>query len=147
MRRRARFSIASRGSGAAGQSGPESGRMWAGKGRMREMGKNLLACLGLALWGACGTPQSWADDGPQTVEVRIEQYRFHPAEQTLKVGGTVRWINQEKRTSHSVLFPGGEESERMLPGESWEKRFDRAGTYPYRCGPHPEMTGRIIVLP
>jgi plastocyanin len=84
----------------------------------------------------------------QTVhEVVIRDYRFEPAEVQARVGGTVRWTNDEKRTSHSVIFPaeGGLESVRMFPGESWERRFDKPGRYEYRCGPHPEMRGTVVV--
>ena len=81
------------------------------------------------------------------VEVRIDKYQFVPKEVRVKPGTTVKWINDEKRTSHSVLFTGagGFESERMFPGESWERVFDKPGTYPYTCGPHPEMNGVVEV--
>jgi plastocyanin len=80
-------------------------------------------------------------------EVRIEGYKFVPSDVTIKLGDSVRWINLEKRTSHSVVFPaeGGLESERMFPEESWERRFEKAGRYEYHCGPHPEMKGLIVV--
>lgn len=83
----------------------------------------------------------------QTIEVDIAEYKFSPAEIRIKVGDTVRWTNKEKRTSHSVLFPGNPalESERMFRDESWSRRFDVAGEYVYTCGPHPEMRGRIVV--
>ena len=83
----------------------------------------------------------------QTVEVAIASYRFEPAEIRIKAGDTVRWINREKRTSHSVVFPeeGGRESERMFPDESWERSFAAPGRYPYSCGPHPEMKGIVVV--
>lgn len=82
-----------------------------------------------------------------TVEVSIAEYRFEPAEVRIAPGDTVRWTNREKRTSHSVLFPteGGLESERMFPDENWSRRFDKAGRYEYRCGPHPEMKGVVVV--
>ncbi len=82
------------------------------------------------------------------VEVRIENYQFVPREAKLRAGGKVRWVNHEKRTSHSVLFTGegGFESERMMAGESWERRFDKPGRYPYTCGPHPEMSGLVEVV-
>ena len=58
------------------------------------------------------------------------------------------WVNAEKRVSHSVLFSAtGEESERFFPGEQWSRRFDQAGRFEYRCGPHPEMKGLIVVEP
>ena len=65
----------------------------------------------------------------------------------VKVGTAVKWTNDEKRTSHSIFFtgPGGFESERIFPGESWQRIFDKPGTYVYTCGPHPEMKGRIEV--
>ena len=90
---------------------------------------------------------SFAAIAGQTVEVGIEKYTFTPAEVSIRAGDTVRWSNHEKRTSHSVVFPreGGRESERMFPGESWERQFTAPGRYPYTCGPHPEMKGLVIV--
>jgi plastocyanin len=81
------------------------------------------------------------------VEVQIKGNLFIPETLTVKAGSTVKWINTERRTSHSVLFPqeGNLESERMLPGESWERRFDKPGRYPYTCSPHPEMKGLVVV--
>ncbi len=83
----------------------------------------------------------------QTLEVSVKEYKFLPQEVRIKVGDTVKWINLEKRTSHSVLFlsEGGFESERFFPEESWKRTFDKPGTYKYRCGPHEEMKGTIVV--
>jgi plastocyanin len=80
-------------------------------------------------------------------EVKIENYKFDPPELKVKAGTTVKWVNNEKRTSHSVIWlgAGGFESERMFPGESYQRRFDKPGTYPYTCGPHPEMKAVIVV--
>ena len=77
----------------------------------------------------------------------IQEYRYQPNEVRIKVGDTVNWVNREKRTSHSVLFPAenGSESERFFPDESWQRRFDKPGRYVYHCGPHPEMTGVVVV--
>ncbi|MCK9284416.1 MAG: cupredoxin domain-containing protein [Rhodocyclaceae bacterium] len=97
-----------------------------------------------------GMPPARGDVAGETepvVDVSIENYSFRPNEIALRIGGTVRWTNREKRTSHSVLFPveGGLESERLFPGERWQRTFTQAGTYPYTCGPHPEMKGSIVV--
>ena len=83
----------------------------------------------------------------QTVEIRIEKYTFIPQEISIQVGDTVKWVNHEKRTSHSVVFPqeGGRESVRMFPEESWQRQFTEPGRYPYQCGPHPEMKGLVVV--
>ena len=82
-----------------------------------------------------------------TVTVEIQDYAYRPAEVSIRPGDTVRWVNQEKRTSHSIVFPaeGGRESERLFPGETWERVFTEVGRYPYFCGPHPEMKGGVNV--
>ena len=84
-----------------------------------------------------------------TVEVQIKDYLFNPAQLTVQVGTTVKWVNREKRTTHSIRLtgPGGFESDRFFPDESWQRTFDKLGSYPYSCGPHPEMKGQIDVTP
>lgn len=83
-----------------------------------------------------------------TVEVAIVEYQFRPARLRIAPGTTVRWTNAEKRTTHSVRFAAeGVESERLFPGEQYERRFDTPGRFPYECGPHPEMQGEVEVTP
>lgn len=89
------------------------------------------------------------DDG--AVIVKLYKYNFCPANVTIKTGTTVRWINIDKRTSHSVwLKQAGEaESERFFPEEQWEFPFMAAGDYPYLCGPHwqqEDMIGYVKVV-
>ncbi len=80
------------------------------------------------------------------VEIKDDQYG---TEQPLviKAGTTVKWVNMEKRQYHSVWFEaeGFPEAEYIFPEESWERTFDKPGTYPYRCEPHEDMIGTIIV--
>lgn len=104
--------------------------------------------LTLLIAGAVAWPLACAS-APPVVEVRIENYKFNPPTLKIKAGTTVKWLNEEKRTTHSVLFtgPSGFESERFFPGESWQRKFDKAGSYPYSCGPHPEMRGLVEVGP
>lgn len=79
-------------------------------------------------------------------EVEVLGYAYQPPILRIHVGDTVTWVNREKRVSHSVLFEGsGEESERFFPGERWSRVFETPGEYGYRCGPHPEMYGLIVV--
>lgn len=104
----------------------------------------------LARWALIGAvlagPALAADP---VVTVVVEHMRFEPASVVVKAGTVVRWVNREKRTSHSVLFtgPDGFESERFLPDEQYERRFDRPGRYAYVCGPHPDMKGLVEVTP
>lgn len=117
------------------------GEYISGRGRLRRMGAVLLAaCAAMAPLAAPA-----ADAG---VEVAIENMRFDPPALKIKAGTVVIWVNREKRTNHSVLFEqeNGLESDRLFPGETWRRTFERPGSYPYRCGPHPEMRGLIEVI-
>ncbi len=81
------------------------------------------------------------------VTVEIKKYKFIPAQLTVKPGTTVRWVNKEKRQYHSVWFKQLNEVEPdyIFPDESYQRKFENAGDFPYRCGPHPEMTGMVNV--
>jgi len=85
----------------------------------------------------------------QVVEIRMQGEQFVPGRISVRTGTTVRWVNAEKRTSHSLIFPeeGAAETERLFPGETWQRTFDKPGRYPYVCGPHPAMQGVVIVTP
>ena len=87
-----------------------------------------------------------------TVVVKLHKYTFCPPNLTVKSGTTVRWVNVDKRTSHSVWLKesGVEESERFFPDEIWEHTFTEDGAYPYLCGPHwkdDNMRGFVRVTP
>ena len=88
------------------------------------------------------------DEG--VVIVKLYKYTFCPCNVTVKPGTTVRWVNVDRRTSHSVWLKeaGEKESERFFPEEQWEFPFTTPGKYPYLCGPHWEqddMTGYVEV--
>lgn len=89
---------------------------------------------------------------PGKVTVLMYKYRFCPPNVTVKAGTTVRWINVDKRTSHSVWLKeaGKPESERMFNFETYEFPFSTPGKYPYLCGPHwdqEKMVGHVTVTP
>lgn len=88
------------------------------------------------------------EDGVRVVT--MYKYNFCPAAITVKPGTTVRWVNVDKRTSHSVLVPdsGEPESDRAFPEEIIEMTFLVAGDNKYLCGPHWEthdMIGMVTV--
>jgi len=82
--------------------------------------------------------------------VLMYKYNFCPAAITVKPFTTVRWVNVDKRTSHSVLVPdsGQPESDRVFSEEIVEMTFLTAGDHKYLCGPHWEthdMIGMVTV--
>jgi len=92
-------------------------------------------------------PGVFADDAKPLVT--IKDYKFVPQEITIKRGQTLRWENREKRQYHSVWFEAlGEEEpdDYLFPDDAYEREFKQTGSYPYRCGPHPEMTGTVVVI-
>ena len=95
-------------------------------------------------------PDLPADDG--VTVVLMYKYTFCPTDLEVPLGTTLRWINVDKRTSHSVWFKeaGGEESERLFPEEAVDMTMDEPGTFNYICGPHgdqEEMRARVTVTP
>ena len=86
------------------------------------------------------------------VVIKMYKYTFCPIDLEVKVGTTLRWINVDKRTSHSVWFKeqGKEESERLFPDEFVDMTMDEPGTFNYICGPHGDqenMRARVTVAP
>ena len=88
---------------------------------------------------------SIAGDAPL---VTVKDFKFVPQEITIKRGQTLRWENREKRQYHSVWFEAldEEEPDYFFPDESYEREFKDTGSFPYRCGPHPRMTGTVHVI-
>ena len=81
-------------------------------------------------------------------DVSIKKFKFIPAEITVNVNDSIRWTNKEKRQYHSVWFEqlGEPEPDYFFPDEFFERTFDKAGDFPYRCGPHPRMKGIVHVV-
>ena len=79
--------------------------------------------------------------------VRIANLSFTAREVHVRTGTRVRWVNGEQ-VQHSVTADDGSfDSGLIEPGQTYERVFDRPGSYAYHCTPHPFMTGRVIVEP
>lgn len=81
---------------------------------------------------------------------------------TLEISNRVVWENNDT-TPHTVTTDGGykdaysgefdsrvrpeeEGGAFVMPGETYEFLFTKAGQYPYHCEPHPWMQGSIEVV-
>lgn len=84
----------------------------------------------------------------KTHHIEIIKYTFSPSSITIQAGDTIVWTNKEKRQYHSVWFKATEpkEPDYIFPDETFEKTFNDIGSFPYECGPHPEMKGSVKVL-
>lgn len=115
-----------------------------------------LAILSLSLVAfAAGCSQHQEPIGPQdtgdgpVVEIEIRNYEFVPKELHVAPGTTVRWKNTT--SNYHTVTPDGHTQwtqwQTATMGETFEVRFDNAGTFPFYCMPHRAlgMMGTVIV--
>ena len=129
---------------------------------MKRIGLPLLAVLALAAAG-CGssnssssstssssTPppassgtSSTASSGGGTVTIDMKDIQFNPMSQTVKVGQTVKWVNQDD-VPHNV--EGGPlKSSTFSKGGSYTFTPKKAETINYVCTIHPNMTATLTI--
>jgi plastocyanin len=106
------------------------------------------ACAAIGVLAMAVTPGSVAADphaqAAAAVKVSIGDNFFSPAKARVSPGGKVKWTNDGK-VEHNVTFKGAT-SGNLGPGESFVKKFNRAGKFPYSCTIHPGMTGKVKVV-
>jgi plastocyanin len=103
--------------------------------------------------GAAAAPQAapgnLKEAKPKTApnQVVIDNFRFSPAQLTVKAGTKVTWVNRDDlpHTVTSSVKPRLFDSGTLDTDEGFAHVFDRPGTYEYFCALHPKMTGRIVV--
>lgn len=84
-----------------------------------------------------------------TVEMDIKDFAF--AQKTLKIkkGTTVVWTNRDDAGHDITPEPESEafkKSKLLSQGETYSFTFDTAGSYKYKCSPHPYMKGTVEVV-
>jgi plastocyanin len=100
------------------------------------------AALGALLAVAAISGAATSDPGAQ---VAIRNFSFAPASIEVRAGETITWVNGDDEihtiTSNQGLFtsPGLEDEQRF------SYRFEKPGTYEYRCALHPQMKGTVVV--
>lgn len=109
---------------------------------VRFMGLLMITLLIVGISG-CGASEPKESEQIDGNTVIIEDYKYSPAEITVKVGETVTWINKDsvKHNAKGDSFDTG----MLAKEESGEITFDSAGIFEYHCTPHPYMTGSVIV--
>jgi plastocyanin len=107
-----------------------------------------LATLGFGIAGlgtATGNLAASAQQKPQTLEVKIDNFSFGPAELTVPVGTTVTWTNRDD-IPHTVVSTDKLFKSKVLDtDEKFSFTFSIAGTFAYFCSIHPKMTGKVVV--
>jgi len=98
----------------------------------------VFACLAL------GVRAATAADAPAP-QIEIKNFHFEPATLEVAAGTTVTWVNHDAEI-HAVTSAEGLFASPGIDGdERFSFRFDKPGTYAYRCALHAQMTGTIVV--
>ena len=114
-----------------------------------------LALTSMALLAAgCGGDDGGGGGGAaapavpgDVVTIDMVDVKFKPENQTVKVGQTVKWVNEDTIDHNAVATEGADfKSELYGKGESYEAKITQAGTVKYVCTIHPAMTGTLTVV-
>jgi plastocyanin len=108
----------------------------------------FLAAFGLGLAGlgaGAGYVVAGAQQKPETMEVKVDNFTFGPAELTVRVGTTITWTNRDD-IPHTVVSTDKVFKSKVLDtDEKFSFTFSTPGTFPYFCSIHPKMTGKVVV--
>ena len=108
---------------------------------------NLLAAIAIAAFALAGCSDSPSDNPPgdQNAIVAVNDGNFNPTTRNIMVDSVVEWQN-EGAGKHTVTADDGSFDSGDIPaGESWDRKFEDAGTFAYHCKYHAKMTGTITV--
>jgi plastocyanin len=95
------------------------------------------AGLGLLAWAV---PALAADQS-----VTMIGSTFDPATVTIQAGDTVTWTNADQLDHDATANDGSWATATFGLAGSGAVTFQAAGTYPYHCTIHPDMTGTVVV--
>ncbi|HKA14560.1 MAG TPA: cupredoxin family copper-binding protein [Myxococcota bacterium] len=98
-----------------------------------------------ALWGLLVLAVRASAAGETGAQIEIRNFQFVPATVEVRAGETITWVNDDEEI-HSILSGEGLFTSPGLDGEQrFSYRFEKPGTYEYRCALHPQMKGVVVV--
>jgi plastocyanin len=75
----------------------------------------------------------------------MKNKKFNSAKITIKIGQTVKWINEDEHDHKVIADDGSFKSENISSGEEYTYTFKKAGKFSYTCTYHPRMKGTVMV--
>ena len=94
----------------------------------------LVAAVALAAVADAATPS-----------VQIKEFKFVPAQLTVRPGTTVTWINGDEEPHTVTATDRAYTSSGLDRRQTYSHRFTAPGTYTYFCALHPHMTATVVV--
>jgi Plastocyanin len=86
-----------------------------------------------------------AGGGGATVQVKMEGMAFSPQTVTIKAGDTVTWTDKDDVSHNATAVDKIWKTETFGKDGTGSVTFTTAGTFPYICTVHSNMTGTVIV--
>lgn len=83
-----------------------------------------------------------ASGAAATKTVSVTDDQFSPKTVKVKKGSKVKWVNNGD-DDHTTTGKGWDKT--LAPGQSYARKFKKAGTFKYVCSFHNEMTGKVKV--
>ena len=92
------------------------------------------------------TPKLTPERRPEgAMDAFIGQMSFRPRNFSIRRGTVVRWVNRGDRSHTTTSDTSIWDSNILSPGDTFRRRFRRAGTFRYHCEIHAGMTATITV--
>ena len=111
-------------------------------GRIRTFGGVVGMLVGA---GACSTAEpTGACNGVLAIINAVGATGFSPDPQTVAAGQSVCWQNNTG-TGHAIVANAGAFGGPLPSSGAFSHLFTTAGTFPYHCSIHPNMTGTLVV--
>lgn len=101
----------------------------------------LAGVAALALGGCASSAEPPAD----AVRILVKDMAYTPSTVTISAGQTVIWEFDDPGVPHNAVALDGSFQSKLLMEGTFEHTFNSPGTVDFRCTPHPEMVGTIIV--
>jgi plastocyanin len=78
--------------------------------------------------------------------VKIIDFKYVPDKLSIKVGETVKFINEDVQAHTVTASDNSFDSKNMDGKQTWTYTFKKAGAFPYICSYHAAMKGIISVI-
>jgi len=82
---------------------------------------------------------------PADVTVKIQKFKFEPANVTIVAGKTIQFINLDEEPHTATSTDGTFNSKALDTNQTWNYTPAKPGTFPYICSIHPFMKGTLTV--
>jgi len=80
----------------------------------------------------------------ETLEIKIENLAFAPAQVAAHVGDTIKWVNADF-VAHTATARNGVWDIMVPPNATKSVVLKADGTVDYYCKFHPNMTGQVMI--